>query len=263
MREPALALSALEESQSAPCAVFDGDAIFVAFADNSAGWTDISAVRVQPDGEILDASPLQVSVSPNSQYEPAIASAGIDDLAVWSSDGAQDSKDIYGAVLDGKGAVVASEPTAICTAAGDQTKPAVCSDGTSYLVAWQYTDLHDIYGLRITPQGEFLDQEACLGFTIADEEQARPRVAFDGARFLVSWEDSRDKADDPLGTVKIYGAWAQPDGVFYRDFLISGLEGNVADAWASANACGDTLVLYSGWTALDDFKANRIFGSFQ
>jgi hypothetical protein len=81
---------------------------------------------------------------------------------------------------------------------------AVAFDGTNYLVVWEdsRTDLDssDIWGARVTPQGEVLDR-AGIPISTAGAQQSSPSVAFDGTNYLVVWEDNRnDSYGDLYGT---------------------------------------------------------------
>ncbi len=90
-----------------------------------------------------------------------------------------------------------------------QEDPAVAFDGTNYLVAWEdyRNGSYDIYAARVTPAGAVLDPRGFAVSTAADEHR-NPAVAFDGANFLVAWEDWRG-GQNP----NIYGARVTPGGV--------------------------------------------------
>ncbi len=414
-----VALVELEESQSAPCVVFDGNDHLVVFADNSVGWTDISGARVRKNGEVVDPSGIHLSIAVNSQYQPSVSTDGAGYLVVWSADDGRDSKDIHGALLDSNGAMIGDHSVAISNAAGDQNNPSVSSDGNTYFVAWtsveqdrgihgavldrqgsiikpgvllkegrisnsppgvvfdgteyfmvwtspeetgsgvfgmwvdttgeavdrlvvvissgegdsyrasvafdgtdylvvwtwqlnpfvprfvvgrrvsgtgeildsdflritdtwpssqpavafgggyylvvwQYPDGDDIHGVRVATNGEVLDEEGYLGISTAPGEQSNPAAGFNGEKYLVTWEDGRDRADDLYGTVKIHGSWVDPDpdGEFTGSFLISSGEGDAKDPAVSANLCGYSLVVSSSFTTLDAYNSIRIFGEF-
>ena len=97
----------------------------------------------------------------------------------------------------------------------DQEHPSVVSNGDGYFVVWadkrDYgANEYDIYGARVSRTGEVLDPG---GIAICTDpgRQTSPRVAFDGTRFLVVWEDDRESTSQFL-LYHIYGARVTSDG---------------------------------------------------
>ena len=94
-----------------------------------------------------------------------------------------------------------------------QARPAVAADGTNFLAVWmdgrnrQWTssDL-DIYGARVTPQGEVLDIDG-IEVCALPGIQRNPAVGFDGANYLVVWDETDDD-----GVSRIKGARVAPSG---------------------------------------------------
>lgn len=89
--------------------------------------------------------------------------------------------------------------------------PAVSFDGTNYLVVWAkfVNNTHDIFGARVTPGGQVLDEFSIFSATGG---QISPSVAFDGVNFLVAWSDTR--SGSPVGPdADIFGARVTPGGV--------------------------------------------------
>jgi large repetitive protein len=110
---------------------------------------------------------------------------------------------LAGLAVGGRGAGA----SATVPAPGDQALPAVAFDGTNYLVVWEDTrsGARDIYGIRVNPAGEVIDSGA-IPISAATGDQRQPAIAFDGANYLVVWQDARS------GT-RIYGARVTPAGV--------------------------------------------------
>jgi hypothetical protein len=151
---------------------------------------------------VLDPAGIAISVAPGPQTSPAVAYDGTNYLAVWADRRGTDTSDIYAARVTTAGRVLDPEGIAVSTAAGFQGCPAVCFDGTNYLVVW--TDLRsggaDIYGARVTSDGAVIDT-AGLALMAIDAEQTDPAAVYDGANVLLVWADTRN---DILGDV--YGA---------------------------------------------------------
>jgi phosphoribosylformylglycinamidine (FGAM) synthase PurS component len=104
-----------------------------------------------------------------------------------------------------------------CTAASEQSWPAVAFDGTNYLVVWQ--DLrggsdYDIYGARVSVGGSVLDPSGIV-ISTAVGSQEYPAIAFDGTNYLVVWQDYRSGSDyDIYGArVSVGGSVLDPSGI--------------------------------------------------
>ncbi len=70
---------------------------------------------------------------------------------------------------------------------GQQTNPAIASDGESYLIVWEdsRTEIPRIFGARVSHDGLVLDP---VGFPISGSTSAKaPTIAFDGNNYLVAW----------------------------------------------------------------------------
>src|SRR5690606_17660091 len=82
-----------------------------------------------------------------------------------------------------------------------QNSPAVASDGTDYLVVWRQASggRGDVHAARVTSAGAVLDSS---GIAVATNvaEHYTPRVASNGAGYLVVWAEYRGaSAGDLLG----------------------------------------------------------------
>src|SRR5262245_59430340 len=163
---------------------------------------------ISPEYPVAD---LAIRSAANGQAMPSIAYDGTNYLVVWS-DGRIDNGSIYGARVAPDGTVLDIGGIQISNAPNEQVSPDVAFDGTNYLVTWSdrrrdYTRW-DVYGARVTPGGTVLDPG---GIPIATEpyfDQKTPRIAFDGANYLVVWTDSRNWPD--VGDV--FGARVTPGG---------------------------------------------------
>jgi endo-1,4-beta-D-glucanase Y len=207
-----IAISTAAGYQYAPAAAFDGADFLVVWTDQRNGQNeyDIYGARVSPAGTVLDPDGVAISVAAYSHCFPAVAFDGTNSLVVWH-DLRNGSYDIYGARLSQAGTVLDPDGVVVSTAANDQQYPAVAFDGTNFLVVWQdyrsFGDLSDIYGARVSQTGIVLDPSGVI-ISAANSVQAAPAVSYDGADFLVVWEDWRNNSWSD-----VYGARVNPAGV--------------------------------------------------
>jgi len=208
-----IAIATGYRSQREPALAFDGANFLVAWQEPGNGLSDICGARVTPQGMVLDPSGFAISRAANGQYGPAVGFDGATFLVAWKDyrSGVHNPSDVYGARVTPQGEVLDSAGIVISQAANDQYNPAVGIDGANFLVAWQDNRSgsdYDIYGARVTPQGTVFDS---AGFAISKavkaNDQRLPAVGFDGANFLVAWEDDRSGSG-----WDIYGARAMPQG---------------------------------------------------
>jgi hypothetical protein len=152
-------------------------------------YSDVFGARIAPDGEILDPTGIPICTASGWQTSVGAAAGSENYLVVWQDDRDVDY-DIYGARVDLNGNVLDPDGFPISTGDGWESSPAVGWDGTNFLVVWcddRDMTSADIYGTRITPQGEILDG---TGFQISDEEirTVSSSVTFNGSNYLIAWE---------------------------------------------------------------------------
>ena len=259
-----IAISQAECDKYYPAVGFDGANYLVVWDDIRGGSSsDIYGARVTPEGVVLDSS--GIAVARGAQYEtaPAVEFGGSSYLVVWQDDRAgYEQDDIYGARITPAGAVLDSAGIAISAAAHGQVAPAVSSDGANFLVVWQ--DLRsgvdsDIYGTRVTTGGVVLDTGIVISAGVGD--QRLPAAAFDGADFLVAWQDSRAGSE-----WDIYGARVTPAGAVTDSWPVTTqqlAQLRVDLAGASENR---TLAVYQSWTrdaGGRTYNAPRIWGKLR
>jgi phosphoribosylformylglycinamidine (FGAM) synthase PurS component len=203
-------ISQAANDQHSLAAGFDGENFLVAWGDLRSGTGyDVYGARVTPQGTVLDPAGFVISQAVNDQYYPAVGFGGASFLLAWEDDRGGSGYDIYGARVTTQGEVLDPAGLLMSQSANDQNSSAAGFDGENFLVAWaddRNGNGWDIYGARVTPEGEVLDP---AGFVIsqAAKDQRLPAVGFDGKNFLVVWEDFRS---DPAGD--IYGARVTPEG---------------------------------------------------
>jgi len=206
-----IAISTTANDQWYPALAFDGTNFLVVWQESDSGSSDdIYGARVTPAGVVLDTSGIAISTAANSQSDPALAFDGTSFLVVWTDGRSGSYCDIYGARVTPAGVVLEPSGVAISTAADYQWYPALAFDGTNFLVVWQdsRSGWDVLYGARVTPAGVVLDPSG-IAITYAMTYKRYPAaLAFDGANFLVVWQDSRSGS-----SYDIYGARVTPAGV--------------------------------------------------
>ncbi len=210
-----IAISTATYSQDLPVVEFDGSNYLVAWTDSRDGSLDIQGARVGVDGTVLDPGGIPISSADSSQSWPSVAFDGANYFVVWM-DCRDGFFDIYGARVGVDGTVLDPSGIAISTGANDTGWPSVAFDGTNYLVAWgEYiSGWWDVYGARVGGDGTVLDPGG-MPVSTAVSAQCAPAVAFDGADYLVVWQDGRSNLDED-----VYGARVgtdisilDPDGI--------------------------------------------------
>lgn len=202
-----------------------GDQIYPAITSDGAGgaivvWrdtrggpdTDIYAQRVLGSGAVDPGWPANgraLCTAPNNQSVPSIASDGAGGAFVaWSDLRNGTHSDIYVQRVRASGAVDPAWPVdgrAICTAAGEQSGPAILADGAgAAIVAWfDYRNGldADIYAQRVLPTG-VVDAAWPAGgraLCTAVGEQYSPVLVSDGVGgAVITWYDYRDDAEPDI-----------------------------------------------------------------
>jgi hypothetical protein len=216
------------EDQNGPSVGFNGTCFLVAWQDKrlyaTSGY-DIYGARVASMGGVLDPDGIAISTALNTQYVPVVTSNGDDFFVAWQ-DARYGTRDIVGARVSSEGVVRDTTGILIAVAGNQQEYPAVAFDGTNYFVVWQDSrsgGIPDIYGCRVSTAGVALDTSGIL-ISNASGSQKLPSVAFDGADYLVAWQDSRNFA---FTGEDIYAARVTPEGVVLdaTGFVVSSAAG--------------------------------------
>jgi phosphoribosylformylglycinamidine (FGAM) synthase PurS component len=204
-----IAISRAPGEQMYPALGSVGENFLVVWPDcRGGGNSDIYGARVTPEGTVLDPQGIAISQAAGAQGFPALGSDGANFLVVWQDRRGGGSSDIYGARVTPEGTVSDPDGFVIPQAARDQLTPAVDFDSENFLVVWEDHRSgidSDIYGARVTPEGTVLDPDG-IAVSEAAGWQYSPAVGFDGANFLVVWEDHRSDSSD------IWGARVTPEG---------------------------------------------------
>jgi hypothetical protein len=188
-----------------PTVGFDGTHYVVAYQGSVSPPSDIFAVRVTTQGEVLDfgTDAIPVSTAPETQADPAVAGLpGGGSLVVW-----QDNRhtpaipggrlgDIFATTLTPGGAVGADG--CISLGAPTQTLLRLSANESGYLAVYRSaTSLQTrIQAQRLDATGSALDPEP-VTVVAGGSEITNPSVAWNGSVYLVVWED--DFADQTYG----------------------------------------------------------------
>jgi hypothetical protein len=178
------------------------------------GWTDaaqaLHAVRVV-DGAAIDASPILVGTGapyPSTIATPmALGFSGGTFFGAWFSVGAGGlvaaRVGTDGSTPDGAGKLLVSTATQPATLS-------IATAPTGVMLAWDMnaSSAFDVFGLRAKIDGTTLSALDATPRALASaiNAQQKPSVAFDGAAFVLAWEDGRNGGDD------LYGTRVLPDG---------------------------------------------------
>jgi hypothetical protein len=204
-------IAASQYFETDPDLAFDGANYLVVWdhADVENQKYDVYGARVTPQGTVLQELAIAAD---SSQFSPAVSFGATDYLVTWADDRDGDSvMDVYGARVSPAGVVLEPNGIPISTSDMDQSDPAVAFDGANWLVAWDDDrdgdSVMDVYGARVSPAGVVLEPSG-IPISTSDMDQWYPAVAFDGANWLVAWDDGRDGNS----VMDVYGARVTPAG---------------------------------------------------
>jgi len=203
--EEGIQICTASNDQMFPSVASDGENFFVVWQDKRSGkrW-DIYGTIVTNDGQVLDPFPIATGKLTYDQVSPALAFDGENYLVVWQ--GRKNAKlwNIFFTRVSKEGEVLDEKPALLASSPKDQASPSVAFDGENYFVVWQ--DLRnskswDIYGARVTPSGEILDENGIpISPAFPDDQDNifgwdkwRPVLSWDGNLFLVIWMTSREE----------------------------------------------------------------------
>jgi len=195
----------------------DQDYPFIASvnADYMVIWNDcregsdhrLYGARVAATGEVLDPQPFPISQTGIDESYVSITSDGADYLIIWGD------KPAWRTRIAPDGTFLDPEPVMFSDLGVYMYGRKVISNGTAFFTVWTDNRLssYDVYGARISADGEMLDQNGLL-YSVQSNSQNAPAAAYDGANYLVVWEDDRNAADGQDHFLNIYGARITPEG---------------------------------------------------
>ncbi|MGB2908833.1 MAG: hypothetical protein WBB73_17180, partial [Candidatus Aminicenantaceae bacterium] len=228
----------------------------IAYNDNG---NELRAQRISPTGVLL--WPVDGSViSADLRLGPVSVNDGSGGAIIaWEDDRNSSSSvsDIYVQRITAAGSVQwTAGGVAVCTTAGEQTKPTIIADGAGgAIVAWQdrRNGTSDIYAQRINAAG--LVQWTTNGVVIATVPNLYssqvPRIASDGAGgAIIAWEDRRNNSYPQVYAQRI-------DNVGMVQWTANGiLLSPTITAQAEPAIVGDGAGAYITWSDLRSGGAN-------
>ncbi len=204
------AIAQAQNEQDLPAVGFYGTGYWVVWSDRRNGFAthDVYGVRVGTNGIPVDLNAVQVGRTSLAPAPVALGCMSGSCLAAFETSTQTSGREVLASRLTSAGAAPdATNPLVLTRAANAQTDVAVAAGANQFLVAWTDTRAGpgDIYAARVSADGALLDATG-LALTTNVATQVRPAVAFDGANYLVAWEDYRSGGGD------IYGARVSTSG---------------------------------------------------
>ena len=149
------------------------------------------SIRVDANGTVLGA-PLKIGS--NYDLRPRVRAFGARWLAVWESDISHDNRNsnIQAAFINADG--TSTGEFAVSGSGADTPSFAVAGD--TALIVWAGAQ-SKIYGRRIQADGSLLDTGQGLVLASAPQPLYAPSAAWDGSRFIVAYNDSRNRSLEP------------------------------------------------------------------
>lgn len=179
---------------------------FVDTANNPSG--DVRAVALDRTAKVLTPSGVVVSQHSAPQEFPALHHQAGTTLVVWRDRRLSNQGDIYGARLGSSNKLLDPLGFQVSGAAGHQERPAVCGAGTDFFAVWQDRRSgsgYAVYGSRVSAAGSVMDAQGLLLSRVGNPQVAVD-AAFDGTRYLVVWEDHRDRQVPAIRAVRVSAA---------------------------------------------------------
>ena len=226
------------------------------------GMSSIGVARAYASWPSDPTVNLPLCTAVNNQNAPAIASDGAGGAIVTWEDLRGTDYDIYSQRVSAAGTPLwTADGVALCSAAGDQTLPAIVSDGAGgAIVAWQDGGRGDIFVQRVNAAG--VPQWTADGVALSSGAAVAPAIASDGAGgAIVTWVvagatyDVRAQRVDATGVAQ----WTA-GGVVLRTDATS-----AAGATIVSDGAGGAIVSWyddrNYGTTVNDIFAQRVDGS--
>ncbi len=192
--------------QSAPAIAQGDDAALAVWSDGRAlvavggyeGETsrDIYGVRLDANGNVLDALPIAITAARSNQENPQVAWNGANWLVVFESyslggTGYYYQKSLAAVRVSPAGQVLDSQPIPIYGVAPTVGQWSLASDGNNWVVAFQGASAsYDLMALRISPTGVVLDPPTHSLVPATYYVRSNLHLAYAGGVFLLTFNDA-------------------------------------------------------------------------
>jgi hypothetical protein len=247
-------LSTSGADQTKTRAAFDGDNYLVVWQQPAKDslyedWGDIWAARVTASGVLLDSNPIAVSARPNCYAQhPDVSFNGADFLVVWYDNRDSRAWGVFGARVSRSGVLLDTAGMRISNGPSDEGYPVVAAGGPTWLVAWNDFRggmfVEYIYAARVSADGVLLDTSG-IPVAIGEWCQFLDAVGYDGANYLVIWEDNYTGPSD------IRGRRVAPDGTILDSVAI-------AVTWVPGCSESDAALAFDGSNYLVTWTDRRL-----
>lgn len=203
-------------TQASPAIAANSSGFLIVWTQGKGDGTEPAILGARLDAQRRLLNPYGILLSSAVGEQTVCAAAALEEgfLAVWSAprSGSATDWDLIGTRVDNTGALLDSNPIAICALSSSvQNSPAAAANGDNYLVVWRDTRQTGIYGTLVTPDGRV---SVTNGFPVsgAANDQYTPAAAALGTNYLVVWQDYR-RATSPQYHSDIYGTRVTGNGV--------------------------------------------------
>jgi hypothetical protein len=218
-----IAICIAADRQWCPSIAFDGTNYLIVWEDRRKGSHDIYGTRVSKSGEVLNPTGFIISNAANNQKSPSLSFDGKNYLVVWQ-DNRSGSFDIYGTRVNKLGVVLDKQGFAFSTSEREEQFPSVTFNGESYYIVWgvpiptrtnSYSSLH---GVGVSKSGKVLDTR-----TYIHKITGRPKITFDGERYLITWNGTNAVFLDTDGTLlEVFTVYRPSGTIAVTDVLFDG-----------------------------------------
>jgi hypothetical protein len=210
---PGISLGNGPGNQLQPAIAGAPDFFVVIWQEQATATPDLHAGRIALNADLFDPTSFNVSSSPGTQGDPALARNGAAMLVAWVDDRSGTSSDIFSTRIKPTNNVFTPPPAplppngrVVSNGTGDQTQPTVVRRGDGWVVVWtdDRSGTDDVRASRVARDGTVLDAAGVtVAGTVRDENFAA--AADGGSAQLVAYE--RDVTAPPSNGV---------DRVFFR-----------------------------------------------